>query len=244
MRPLGKVSGGRVSRRSRLSTIILVRHARSVANAEGVLAGQTPGVTLDSTGIKQSKELAQTLGPLSIAKVFVSPLQRCVDTITPWLATYGNGIDVHSEPRIIEPDYGLWSGKKLTELSLDPLWKDVQRNPETVQFPHGEKFIDVWNRVRSFYLSLQGIADETSNFIVVSHGDIIKFLIANILQLEFQKFQTLVVEPASVSIAQISKEESRLLQFNRSHEPLNKTIEALFSSSLGGEVRQNKSEGK
>lgn len=220
-----------------MSTVILIRHARSVANAEGVLAGQTPGVTLDSTGIQQSKELAQTLGHLPIAKVFVSPLQRCLETISPWLSRHGTGVPVQSEPRIIEPDYGIWSGRKLSELSLEPLWKDVQHNPELVRFPQGERFADVWERVRSFYLSLREISDETSNFIIVSHGDIIKFLIANILKIDFKNFQSLVVEPASLSIAQISGDNSKLLQFNRSHEPLSKNLEQLFSSSLGGEVR-------
>ncbi len=222
-----------------MGTIILIRHARSIANAENILAGQTPGVRLDPTGIEQSNALVETLGKLPIAKVFVSPLERCMDTISPWLRTHGVGIEVHSEPRIIEPDYGSWSGRKLSELATEPLWRDVQANPESVIFPNGERFVDVWRRVSSFYQSIREISDDSSNFIVVSHGDVIKFLIANILQIDFKNFQSLVVEPASISIAQIGKDSSRLLQFNRSQDPLSQTLEHLFTSELGGEVRRS-----
>lgn len=218
-----------------MGTVILIRHARSVANAENILAGQTPGVRLDPTGVAQSKELIETLGPLPLKRVFVSPLERCSETIAPWLAQYGDSVSVQSDSRIIEPDYGLWSGRKLEELSLEPLWKQVQSDPESVQFPSGERFVDVWDRVASFYQSLIDLAHEDDNFLVVSHGDIIKFLIAQMLKVDFRNFQSLVVEPASISVAQISPDGPRLLQFNRTQQPLAESLSRMVAKTLGGE---------
>lgn len=218
-----------------MGTVILIRHARSVANAENILAGQTPGVRLDSTGVAQSKELIETLGPLPLKKVFVSPLERCSETIAPWLAKYGSDITLQSDSRIIEPDYGLWSGRKLDELALEPLWKQVQGDPESVQFPNGERFVDVWDRVTSFYQSLIQIASQEENFLIVSHGDIIKFLIAHILKVDFKNFQSLVVEPASISVAQIAADGARLLQFNRTEQPLAESLVRMVTKTLGGE---------
>ena len=227
-----------------MGTVILVRHARSVANAENILAGQLPGVRLDPHGLHQSQTLSQSLGQIPIAKVFVSPLERCLATIDPWLARYGAGIPVESDPRIIEPDYGSWSGRKLDELALEPLWKDVQENPELVTFPNGERFLDVWHRVRSFYQALRDSVQSEKIYLVISHGDIIKFLIANTLSMEFKSFQSLVVEPASISIAQFSDSQARLIQFNRSHETLAEYLQQLklvpsqsMKPTLGGEVR-------
>ena len=239
--------GGRVSRRRALGTVILIRHARSVANVENILAGQTPGVRLDPHGIEQSKTLVRSLGQLPVAKVFVSPLERCMATIDPWLSTHGRSVAVQSDSRIIEPDYGSWSGRKLDELALEPLWRDVQSNPESVTFPNGERFVDVWDRVGSFYQSLRESIEQNQNYIIVSHGDIIKFLIARVLQMEFKNFQSLIVEPASVSIAQISTENARLIQYNRTHDLLADYFANLTKSptnvavapQLGGEVRRN-----
>jgi len=142
---------------------------------------------------------------------------------------------VQSDSRIIEPDYGLWSGRKLEELSLEPLWKQVQSDPESVQFPSGERFVDVWDRVASFYQSLIDLAHEDDNFLVVSHGDIIKFLIAQMLKVDFRNFQSLVVEPASISVAQISPDGPRLLQFNRTQQPLAESLSRMVAKTLGGE---------
>ena len=218
-----------------MGTVILIRHARSVANADNVLAGQTPGVTLDPIGLQQSKNLANQLGDISIAKVFVSPLERCLHTINPWLQSFGKDVPVHSDFRIIEPDYGLWSGRKLAELSTEKLWEQVQNNPAQVQFPQGERFIDVWDRVGSFYESLTELASSEANYLIVSHGDIIKFLVARILKMEFKNFQKLMVEPGSLTIAKFQEKEAKLVQFNRSDADLRSLLTVGAQSTLGGE---------
>jgi probable phosphoglycerate mutase len=221
-----------------LGTVILIRHARSTANADGILAGQNPGIRLDQSGVEQSKNLARLLGPLPIERVFVSPLERCLETITPWLREFGNDIAVQTEPRIIEPDYGLWSGRKLEELATESLWTQVQQSPAEVTFPRGEKFAAVWERVADFYKQLQEISTDNRNFIVVSHGDIIKFLISNILKMEFNNFQSLVVEPGSITVAQFGEGEAKLLQYNRTDHELSSLLAGNFKSQLGGEQRQ------
>ena len=218
-----------------MGTVILIRHARSVANADNVLAGQTPGVQLDQVGVEQSRALVDTLGEIPITKVFVSPLERCLQTISPWLVKYGHGVEVQSESRRIEPDYGLWSGRKLDELAREPLWQDVQNDPELVTFPKGERFIDVWNRVASFYQSLKEISSADTTFLIISHGDIIKFLLANVLKIEFKNFQSLVVEPGSISVAHLDSTSERLIQFNRSQESISSILKGRTAPTLGGE---------
>lgn len=218
-----------------MSTVILIRHARSTANAANILAGQTPGVRLDPTGIEQSHSLAEALGELPISKIFISPLERCYATIDPWIHRFGAAVEIQSENRLIEPDYGLWSGRNLDELRHENLWNEIQNDPESVTFPQGERFKDVWDRVAEFYKSLRMLTDEKRNFLVVTHGDIIKMLVAQILEIEFSKFQKLVVEPASMTITKISPDNSRLLQFNRSHAPIASMLDHADGPTLGGE---------
>jgi len=52
-----------------VSTVILVRHGRTAANAVGTLAGWTPGVDLDDTGRAQAHALGARLLPVPLAAV-------------------------------------------------------------------------------------------------------------------------------------------------------------------------------
>lgn len=220
-----------------MGTAILIRHARSTANASNLLAGQTPGVRLDPHGIEQSKALVEILGPLPVDAVIVSPLERCIDTISPWMHRYGANIPVHSEPRIIEPDYGLWSGRKLEELAQEKLWESVQKQPQSVRFPNGELFQAVWDRVASFMQSLQRQLHGEENVIVVSHGDIIKFMLAQSLKMEFKDFQSIIIEPASISILNFDENSYRLVQMNRSSNSISSMVRNKSKAQLGGESR-------
>ncbi|PWS47690.1 phosphoglycerate mutase, partial [Streptomyces sp. FT05W] len=59
-----------------MPTLILVRHGRSTANTSGVLAGRTPGVSLDERGAAQAAALPGRLSALTFAAAVSSPLQR------------------------------------------------------------------------------------------------------------------------------------------------------------------------
>lgn len=117
-----------------MPTVILVRHGRSTANAEKVLAGRLPGVALDETGRDQAAALAARLAGLPPAAVVTSPLQRCRETLQPLLDALPD-VPLHVEERISECAYGDWSGRKIAELADEPLWGVVQRYPSAAVFP-------------------------------------------------------------------------------------------------------------
>jgi len=223
-----------------LASVILVRHSRSTANTAGVLAGQAPGISLDETGFTQAQGLTARIGDVLISRVISSPLQRCIETISPWHEKYGK-TEIEIDNNFIESDYGSWTGEKLSELAKEPLWKSVQKSPSTVTFPEGESFQAMFKRVS---IGLDSIIDklaENDNVIVVSHGDIIKLAIAKILGLPIDNFQKLVIDPASISIVKVEnsedKEDSRrtaLISMNESGTPLTKLLENKELAGLGG----------
>ena len=126
--------------------VYLLRHAQSVANTKGILAGQDDSVELSKEGFKQSKELASYLKTLKLSQVYCSPLTRCIQTITPFMKVNPK-IDFKMEPDLIEMNYGDWSGKKLRTLSKDKRWKNVQKKPSSFTFPQGESFKQMRRRV-------------------------------------------------------------------------------------------------
>jgi probable phosphomutase (TIGR03848 family) len=120
-----------------MPTVILVRHGRSSANTSGTLAGRTPGVKLDDTGVQQAAAIAQRLAELPLAAIVTSPLERCKQTAAA-IAKQHDGLRPATDRRLTECGYGDWTGQKIATLAKDPLWAVVQQHPSAVTFPGGE----------------------------------------------------------------------------------------------------------
>ncbi|MFJ6570470.1 histidine phosphatase family protein [Streptomyces sp. NPDC091292] len=186
-----------------MPTLILVRHGRSTANTAGLLAGWTPGVALDERGAAQAAALPARLDGVPVAQVVTSPLQRCQETVAPLLAARP-GTPVHTEDRIGECDYGDWSGRKLAELNDEPLMQVVQQHPSAAAFPGGESMRAMATRAAEAVREWNArVADENgadATYLMCSHGDIIKALVADALGLHLDQFQRVSVEPCSVTV--------------------------------------------
>ncbi|MFD7861186.1 histidine phosphatase family protein [Streptomyces sp. NPDC057682] len=185
-----------------MPTLILVRHGRSTANTSGLLAGRTPGVALDERGAAQAAALPGRLAALPLAAAVSSPLQRCRETLAPLLAARPE-LASHTEERINECDYGDWSGRKLAELNDEPLMKVVQQHPSAAAFPGGESMRAMQARavdaVRDWNARIEAEHGENAVYVMCSHGDIIKSLVADALGLHLDLFQRIHADPCSVT---------------------------------------------
>jgi broad specificity phosphatase PhoE len=108
-----------------MSTVLLVRHGLTALTGP-VLAGRTGGVHLDDRGRAQAENLARRVATLPLAAVVTSPLDRCVETSDVIAAAQAATPQCTVDERLIECDYGDWTGRALKELVRDPLWKLVQ----------------------------------------------------------------------------------------------------------------------
>lgn len=194
-----------------MTTFIFLRHATSSANESGLLAGRTPGVLLSKKGEKQAEGLIPHLNSLKIDKVLVSPQERCLQTIKPWLRHVRKRAIV--EVAFQEMNYGSWSGAKLKELSKSKEWRQIQKSPSTFTFPNGESFLAAQRRVQN-RLNLLSKKYPKSCILIVSHGDIIKLAIASTLNMDLDDFQKLVVDPASITTAVWHGKQKSLISLN------------------------------
>jgi broad specificity phosphatase PhoE len=208
--------------------IYLLRHAQSSANTKGILAGQDNSVELSKKGAKEANEIVGYLESLKIAKVYCSPLTRCLQTITPFM-TKNPKIEFEVEPRLIEMNYGKWSGRKLSSLAKDSRWKKVINKPSTFTFPEGESFKQMRTRVDRL---LADLASHNGSILLITHGDIIKMMLASTLNLPIDRFQAFVAEPASISTIRIEKKIKTVLQTNHRVERSNFNL--FKSNQLGG----------
>lgn len=202
-----------------MPTVLLVRHGRTTANASGVLAGRTPGVELDEVGRAQAGEAGARLASLPLAAVVSSPLDRCRQTATAVLAqqqTDGVG-EVTTDPGLTECDYGTWQGRPLAELAKEPLWTTVQSQPSAVTFPGGESMAQMHARgvaaVRAHDARL-ALIDPQAVWVAVSHGDVIKAVLAEALGMHLDLFQRIDVAPASISIIHYGGPRPQVLGVN------------------------------
>jgi len=200
-----------------VTTVLLVRHGRTTANDAGVLAGWTEGVSLDGTGQAQAQALAARLASVPLVAVVASPLQRCRETTDLFLD--GRDVPVHPDDRLGEVRYGEWSGKELKKLAKEPLWKVVQSHPSAMTFPGegGESLRAMADRavdaVRDWNSRLAS-DKEDAVYAVVSHGDVIKAILADALGMHLDQFQRLVVDPGSVSIVSYTPLRPFVLRVN------------------------------
>ncbi|MGA8988078.1 histidine phosphatase family protein [Aeromicrobium sp.] len=201
-----------------MATVILVRHGRTTANASGVLAGRTAGVKLDKTGREQAGRTAQRLSAVPVVAVISSPLERCRQTSRSILERQTGVAKLHVDAGITECDYGQWQGRALSDLAAEDLWSVVQTQPSAATFPGGESLAAMQARaidsIRRRDGALEGEHGPDAVWVAVSHGDIIKSILADALGMHLDLFQRLNVDPASVSIVRYGTTRPAVLAVN------------------------------
>lgn len=189
-----------------MSIVILTRHAHSAANDLGLLTGRLPGISLSKKGFNQANDLVERIGKGKIEKLHISPIERCHLTIDPWLRSrYASSLESFEiDESLTEIDFGRWSGRKLSSLRRDPLWKTVQNQPSQMRFPGGESFKAAQRRAFNGVEAI-GATRGAKVHLVLSHSDTIKLVLAKYLDMKLDNFQKIQIDPASFSILSISK---------------------------------------
>ncbi|MEI6039480.1 MAG: histidine phosphatase family protein [Actinomycetes bacterium] len=207
------------------STIYLLRHAHSQANGRGILAGQKPGIKLSAQGRKQAKDLIGILETLKIEDVQLSPLERCRETIAPFIERHLD-LPVSVNPSFIEMHYGEWSGEKLALLSRKSLWRTIQKSPSAVRFPAGESFLEMSSRAIE---GIESLRNDNKVHLVVSHGDVIRVILNHYLGSHLDTFQRLAIDPGSISSLVFNGEHVSIQRINSTA-----SFGAHEGSTLGG----------
>jgi probable phosphomutase (TIGR03848 family) len=209
-------------------TVILLRHGRSTSNTAGVLAGRSEGVDLDDKGREQAVGLIDRIGDLPIKAVVCSPLLRCRRTVEPLAESLC--LEPVIEDRIAEVDYGEWTGRKISELGKEPLWRVVQAHPSAAVFPGGEGLAQVQARavaaVREHDRRLAAEHEGDALWVACTHGDVIKALIADAYGIHLDGFQRVTADPASVSVIRYTELRPFVLHVNHTGARLSAALRA------------------
>ena len=207
-----------------MTTVLLVRHGLTATTGQ-LLTGWTPGVGLDERGRAQAKALGERLASVPLDAIVTSPLDRCRQTVDEIVAARGGHIgpgepgraaDPVVEERVGECRYGDWTGQRLDDLVKDPLWPVVQAHPSAVRFPGaaGETMLDMQHRAVSAVREWNERLGKAATYLICSHGDVIKAIVADSLGLHLDQCQRIVADPCSLTVIRYTPLRPFLLRLN------------------------------
>ena len=199
-----------------MTLVLLVRHGLTGATGS-VLAGRTPGIPLDDRGREQAAALAARLASVPLDAIVTSPVQRCRETADAIAAARnGHPVAVADDEQFAEVRYGDWTGKPLRQLARDPLWRAVQAHPSAVRFPgtDGEAIADVQHRAVRAVRDWNTRLGRDAVYLICSHGDVIKSVIADCLGMHLDMFQRISADPCSLSVIRYTPLRPFLLRMN------------------------------
>lgn len=185
-----------------MTLVLLVRHGLTAGTGH-LLTGRTPGIGLDDRGRDQAAALAARLAGVALDAIVSSPLQRCRETAGAIAgARDGHQVAVTEDARFAEVAYGDWTGKPIKRLVKEPLWRVVQAHPSAVRFPgqDGESLAGVQERAVAAIRDWNSRLGPKAAYLVCSHGDVIKSILADSLGMHLDMFQRIQVDPCSVSV--------------------------------------------
>lgn len=182
-----------------------------------MLTGRTPGIPLDDRGRDQAAAVASRLAAVPLDAIVTSPLDRCRQTADAIAAARdGAPVAVQEDEQFAEVKYGDWTGKQLKRLVKEPLWRVVQAHPSAVRFPgeDAESMPDVQHRAVAAIRNWNARLGKDAVYLICSHGDVIKSVIADCLGLHLDFSQRIQVDPCSLTVIRYTPMRPFLVRMN------------------------------
>ncbi|MBC7924182.1 MAG: histidine phosphatase family protein [Bryobacteraceae bacterium] len=193
-----------------MTTFLLIRHGHTSWVGKA-LAGHLPGVALSASGHEQAENLVRRLHGTSVSAVYSSPLQRTLETAAPLARSIG--VTVIQRPRLIEINFGDWTGRTISELAADEGWNRFNALRSITRIPNGDLMLDVQARMVDELMELHQ-AHPNQTVAIFSHQDTIKAALAHFLGISLDNFLRFQVDPVAISTVQIAEGGARVLTLN------------------------------
>ena len=193
-----------------MKRLILIRHGETPYSAAKRYCG-FQDVSLNRTGIKQSRRIGNRLKKIKIDEIYSSDLKRCLETAR--IAFKNKKIHVRKDLR--EINFGALSGLRYGDLKrkypkIYNLWA---RRPERLKMPRGESLAGFAKRVKR---SLSGIIRENPDktVAVVTHGGVTRIMLLKLLGKRLNKMWEIEQSAAAINVIKFVRGKPRVLKVN------------------------------
>jgi broad specificity phosphatase PhoE len=189
--------------------VVLVRHGVTDWNEQGRLLGRSE-TPLNVRGRVQARAAGEALRALAAGEILSSPQRRTVETAE----IIGDACEcaVRTDERLAEIWLRAWQGKTFAELHDEPDVHAYLRDPFH-RSDEIEPFETVRARIVALIDELRGQPRDRP-VVLVSHGDPLRILIAELLGLPPGGFRSFAVDNGSVSLARIGRRRSLVQLLN------------------------------
>lgn len=193
--------------------LYLVRHGETEWNRSGQIMGMRP-VPLNPAGEMQARRLADLLKGQAVEAILSSPVARAAQTARILAET--TGAPVTLDQGLAEIGFGEWEGRYWRELADDLVRDNFYRLPADARPPGGETLREVQARAAA---ALDRLVPAAAGgiFLVVSHGDVIRALLAHFLGLELGTVRQIRIAHGALTVLDLTGGLADLLCLN--HPP-------------------------
>jgi probable phosphoglycerate mutase len=196
------------------TTLLLARHGQTVWHAENRYAGISD-VALTDTGVAQAEALGRWAAAHPVDAIWTSPLSRAVRTAAP--AARALNLTPHTEPALIECDFGVVEGRTLAEFEAEnPAAAQAFRaDPVANPFPEAEDPTAAATRGTA---ALHRIATThpDQRVLVVAHNSLLRLVLCRLLGIPLGEYRRVFprLRNAAVSELRLQGETVALLSLN------------------------------
>ena len=199
-----------------MTTFLLVRHGAHDWLGRG-FAGRLPDVHLNAEGREQAQALVQRLAGFPVEAIYSSPQPRTRQTAVP--VAQARGLPVAIEPDFDEIDFGAWTGQTFEQVrAAGAAWQQWVDRRGSAQPPGGERFAEVPQRALGALHRLVR-KHPHAHVLVVSHGDVLKAVIASVLGMSLDHLERFDIAPASLSVLGMGEDWARVELLNATEAP-------------------------
>lgn len=193
-------------------TILLIRHARH-GDYDLRLSGRRAGVSLTPAGQAEAARLGTRLHGAGVTRVECSPLDRTRDTAVAIAAACGLAAPAAVEA-LIEIDLGEWTGRAFDSFGDDPAWRAWNEHRGTARIPGGETMAQAQARIVGHLRATAATIVAGEVVAMVSHSDMIRAAVADILGLPLDHLLRFDIDPASVTAIAAGAWGARVMTLN------------------------------
>lgn len=183
------------------TVIYIVRHAKSIANENGLFGGITD-YELSNEGLEQAEKLATRLKEYEIDNIYSSPLKRAIQTIKPTSIMKNMNINIVDNLR--EINVGTWENVLRDDLRKKYPYENeyIDKTEYYCNMFGQEETIDVADRMLNAIQEL-AIKNIGKSIVIVSHLVAIRAFLCKISNIPFEETKEKIGHLENTSITKI-----------------------------------------
>ncbi len=192
--------------------LTLIRHT-SLQVASGICYGQSD-IDVAASFAQELATLKAALIDTKFDAIYTSPLQRCTKLANGLAGTLNMG-DTQEDARLKELHFGDWEMQAWDDIPRE-IFDAWAHNYAEISPPNGETFSQLQQRGLSFLDDMRE-QHASGNIVAVTHGGMIRALVAHALDMPLKKLFRMSIDYGSVTQLQFGESVPKVNYMNRHH---------------------------